>query len=98
MTAIIVIGKLVFVLIWLALFSALAGLFGDLGQQTYGLVALLLAVMVIMHLLLLGLFVAMMKPQMLWRRGDSWQILAFGVFAWLAIFKRTNEQAVKDAK
>ncbi|MGM0481590.1 MAG: DUF1145 domain-containing protein [Pseudomonadota bacterium] len=97
MTAIIVIGKLVFIFIWLALFSALAGLLGDLSQQVYGLIALLLAIMVIMHVLLLGLFVAMLKPQMLWRRGDSWQILAFGVFAWLAIFKRTNEQAVKDA-
>ena len=24
-------------------------------------------------------------------KGDSWQILAFGIFAWLAIFKRTND-------
>ncbi|GEM_PF-451488 len=87
----IIIGKCVFAVIWLALFAVLAGFAGDIGSQTYALVALLLAVMVIMHLLLLGTFVAIMKPQMLWKKGDSWQILAFGIFAWLAIFKRTND-------
>ncbi|MGM0526691.1 MAG: DUF1145 domain-containing protein [Pseudomonadota bacterium] len=92
MKIVINLGKLVFAIIWLALFAVLAGLLGELDTQTYGLVALLLAIMVIMHLLLLGLFVAMMKPHMLWKRGDSWQILAFGIFAWLAIFKRTNDR------
>ncbi|MAK72461.1 MAG: DUF1145 domain-containing protein [Idiomarina sp.] len=89
----IIMGKCVFAVIWLALFSVLAGFAGEVGQQTFALVALLLAVMIIMHLLLLGTFVAIMKPQMLWKKGDSWQILAFGIFAWLAIFKRTNEHA-----
>lgn len=87
----IIIGKCVFAAIWFALFSVLAGFAGEITQQTYALVALLLAVMVIMHLLLLGTFIAVMKPQMLWKRGDSWQILAFGIFAWLAIFQRTND-------
>ena len=91
MKSAIIIGKLVFAAIWLALFGILAGLAGDIGSQTYVLVAFLLAVMVIMHLLLLGTFVAIMKPQMHWKKGDSWQILAFGIFAWLAIFKRTND-------
>lgn len=91
MKAAIIIGKIIFAAIWLALFTILAGLAGDIDTQTKGLVALLLAVMVVMHLLLLGTFVATMKSQMLWKRGDSWQILAFGIFAWLAIFKRTNE-------
>lgn len=91
MKAAIIIGKVIFAAIWLTLFIMLAGLTGDIGAQTKGLLALLLAVMVIMHLLLLGTFVATMKSQMLWKRGDSWQILAFGIFAWLAIFKRTND-------
>ena len=96
MNVAIIIGKCIFAIIWLALFAVLAGVAGDLGQQTTALVALLLAVMVIMHLLLLGTFVAIMKPQMLWKKGDSWQILAFGIFAWLTIFKRTNEHAKQD--
>lgn len=93
MKAIIIIGKAVFAVIWLALLLALSGLVEELSSQSIGLVGLLLAVMVIMHLLLLGIFVAVMKPQMVWRNGDGWQILLFGIFAWLAIFKRTSDQA-----
>lgn len=91
MGIVITLGKLVFAVIWLALISVLFGVWGELSSQAYGLVGLLGAVMVIMHLLLLGIFVAVMKPQMQWRKGDGWQILLFGVFAWLTIFKRTND-------
>ncbi|MGM7318257.1 DUF1145 domain-containing protein [Idiomarina sp. ST10R2A5] len=88
MKVIIVAGKVVFAVIWLGLFALLAGANGELSTQSIGLLSLLLAVMVITHLLLLGIFVATMKEVFPWRKGDSWQILAFGIFAWLSILQR----------
>ncbi|WP_404398207.1 DUF1145 domain-containing protein [Idiomarina loihiensis] len=88
MKVIIVAGKVVFAIIWLGLFALLAGANGELSTQSIGLLSLLLAIMVITHLLLLGIFVATMKEVFPWRKGDSWQILAFGIFAWLSILQR----------
>lgn len=88
MKVIIIAGKVVFAIIWLGLFALLAGVSGELSGQSIGLLSLLLAIMVITHLLLLGVFVATLKAYYPWRRGDGWQILAFGIFAWLAILQR----------
>ncbi|AAV81067.1 DUF1145 domain-containing protein [Idiomarina loihiensis] len=88
MKVIIIAGKVVFAVIWLGLFALLAGANGELSTQSIGLLSLLLAIMVITHLLLLGIFVATMKEAFPWRKGDSWQILAFGIFAWLSILQR----------
>lgn len=88
MKVIIVAGKVVFAIIWLGLFALLGGITGELSTQSIGLLSLLLAILLITHLLLLGIFVAAMKAHYPWRKGDSWQILAFGIFAWLAILQR----------
>lgn len=88
MKVIIIAGKVVFAVIWLGLFALLAGASGELSSQSIGMLSLLLAIMVITHLLLLGVFVATMKELFPWKKGDSWQILAFGIFAWLAILQR----------
>lgn len=88
MKVIIIAGKVVFAIIWLGLFALLAGANGELSTQSIGLLSLLLAIIVITHLLLLGIFVATMKEVFPWRKGDGWQILAFGIFAWLSILQR----------
>ncbi|WP_300320712.1 DUF1145 domain-containing protein [Idiomarina sp.] len=91
MKVIIIAGKVVFAVIWLGLFAILGGATGELSSQSIGLLSVLLAVLVIMHLLLLGVFVGTMKQHLSWKKGDSWQILAFGIFAWLSILQRPKQ-------
>ncbi|RUO81121.1 DUF1145 domain-containing protein [Idiomarina tyrosinivorans] len=84
-------GKAIFTLIWLALFITLFAMqSGQLpaSPQAQGLLWLLLAVIVVMHLLLLMVFLGVLKSQVHWRSQDIWHIMAFGVFAWLAILQR----------
>lgn len=91
MKVIIVLGKAVFAVMWLGLFAILGGATGELSSQSTGLLSVLLAVLVIMHLLLLGVFVATMKQHLPWKKSDGWQILAFGIFAWLSILQRPKK-------
>lgn len=91
MNMILLLGKAIFAIIWIALLALLSGLVVDMSTQAYGLIAMLLGVLVIMHLLLLGIFVATMKAQLPWKKGDGWQILIFGIFGWLTIYVRQSD-------
>ena len=70
MKVIIIAGKVVFAVIWLGLFAILGGATGELSSQSIGLLSVLLAVLVIMHLLLLGVFVGTMKQHLPWKKGQ----------------------------
>lgn len=82
-------GRFIFTVIWAVL---LANVVWPYQGSAYGVFLLLLGILVIMHLLQLGMFVATYKHTINWRRGDYWQIMLFGIVGWLAIMHRQRNQ------
>lgn len=82
-------GRVVFAGLWLVLLMNLAMPFPG---AAFGVFLLLLGILVLMHLMQLGMFVATYKHSLQWQRGDYWQIFFFGIVGWLAIMHRNQRQ------
>lgn len=82
MSALVWIGRSVFAVIWGAMLANLVWPFPGKG---YALFLILLFLLIALHLLQLLMFATVYREHIVWRRGDYWQILLFGVIGWLAI-------------
>lgn len=86
-------GRVIFAGIWAVL---IANIIWPFAGSAYGIFLILTGIVLIMHLLQLGMFVAMYKDMVTWQRGDYLQIIAFGIVGWLAIMQRTNKAKTHD--
>ncbi len=77
-------GRVLFALVWGAMFANLVWPFPGKG---FALFLILMMILVAVHLLQLLMFTTVYKTMIQWRRGDYWQIVLFGIIGWLAIMQ-----------
>ncbi|MGI0154051.1 MULTISPECIES: DUF1145 domain-containing protein [Idiomarinaceae] len=85
-------GRLLFALVWAAMLANLVWPFPGKG---FALFLILMMVLIAVHLLQLLMFVTVYKEHILWRRGDYWQIVIFGIIGWLAIVQSQPQRQPK---
>ncbi|PWW09335.1 MULTISPECIES: DUF1145 domain-containing protein [Pseudidiomarina] len=85
-------GRLLFALVWGAMLANLVWPFPGKG---FALFLILMMVLIAVHLLQLLMFVTVYKEHILWRRGDYWQIVIFGIIGWLAIVQSQPQRQPK---
>ncbi|MBY6064060.1 DUF1145 domain-containing protein [Pseudidiomarina sediminum] len=82
MTTTIWLGRGLFAIVWGAMIANLVWPFPGKG---FALFLILLFLLLCLHLVQLLMFATVYREHIQWRRGDYWQIVAFGVIGWMAI-------------
>lgn len=90
MRAVIIIGQVIFSLIWILL---LANLVAPFPGQAFGLFVLLLGILVVLHLLQMLIFYAAFHAHVHPTGKDYGAIFLFGVIGWMMVLQKRNAGA-----